>query len=65
MRRFESRGLAETWSMVTDVNSSSDLVTVCHGDLWCNNVMFHYNHRLEPTRVKFIDYQVGCTVESV
>uniref|UniRef100_A0A1Y9IVY6 CHK kinase-like domain-containing protein n=1 Tax=Anopheles minimus TaxID=112268 RepID=A0A1Y9IVY6_9DIPT len=30
-----------------------------HGDMWCNNVLFHYNEDGEPNDILLIDYQIS------
>lgn len=32
--------------------------TICHNDLWVNNVMIAYDDRGKPTRVKIFDFQL-------
>ncbi|KAH8399036.1 hypothetical protein KR215_001192, partial [Drosophila sulfurigaster] len=34
-----------------------DFLTLCHGDLWTTNIMFHNNDQGRPDNVIFIDFQ--------
>ncbi|XP_066993551.1 uncharacterized protein [Anabrus simplex] len=34
------------------------LAVLLHGDLWADNIMFHYNELGEPDDVKFLDFQM-------
>ncbi|KAH8414014.1 hypothetical protein KR222_001940 [Zaprionus bogoriensis] len=34
-----------------------DFVTLCHGDIWTTNIMFHNNQDGKPDNVIFIDFQ--------
>lgn len=43
--------------MMDHVNNSNDnWKVICHGDLWINNLMFHY-HNNKVKHVKFVDLQ--------
>lgn len=37
---------------------TGDYGVVCHGDTWCNNLMFKYNHNRQPIAIKFLDFQL-------
>ncbi|XP_063225241.1 uncharacterized protein LOC134532600 isoform X2 [Bacillus rossius redtenbacheri] len=38
--------------------AGGELVVLCHGDLWCNNMLFKYSAAGEPLEVRFVDFQV-------
>jgi len=42
-----------------DYNDDKLFRVLNHGDLWTCNAMFKYNAELEPTSVKFVDYQLS------
>lgn len=48
----------QLYNIMTDhvMNSSDKWKVLCHGDLWINNLMFHY-HNGKPKHVKFVDLQ--------
>lgn len=48
----------QLYGIMTDtiVNSSDNWKVICHGDLWINNLMFHY-HNNKVKHVKFVDLQ--------
>jgi Ecdysteroid kinase-like family len=48
----------QLYSIMTNhvVESNDEWKVLCHGDLWINNLMFHY-HNGKPKHVKFVDLQ--------
>ncbi|KAF5293368.1 hypothetical protein FQA39_LY02853 [Lamprigera yunnana] len=49
------------YKKITSAAKPSDTFNALnHGDLWCNNILFHYQENGEVSDVVFIDYQISC-----
>lgn len=41
------------------LSSDSKILTITHGDLWSNNMMFAHDDEGKPTKMKLLDYQMS------
>lgn len=56
LKTFKGRKLFDI--MMNHVTNSDDIWNVlCHGDLWSNNIMFHYKKNGKVNYAKFVDLQ--------
>jgi hypothetical protein len=55
---FLERDMTEMLEEVVGTNVAEPYSTMCHGDVWNNNMMFRHDKNGNPVEVKLLDFQI-------
>lgn len=56
---YKEKMLDRVFQLIDKYREERRFVVLCHGDFWCNNVMFRYDERDIPEQCLLLDFQLA------